>query len=349
MPKKIIDNPEKGSQLLKDMVKGHEEQLICEDILNLDRIANSISQHNTIFGSFWTNNRKLSFDHVKANSPTIKIAEKTQSHQLVKVFTRLVNIYVAKELLAFSPSHAILVNQELPNKTHPFIELCQFLGSNIDLTNFHTFRESIHRLSQEPSQPDPVRKILEDLAAESIQYPVYYCRGETNSTEDVPVPYTHCTRPIRSYMDLLVHRLLLNSINKIKMRITPNTLQLACKHSNNIIQRMKNISFQIQLSLLSFGLKKTPIKGDCTVLQFDENSILVFSPELWLKYRIPLSPSDYEVTYNEPEKTLTYRWKASGKQDQNHSVTIKPFNFIKIQFMVSEPPNSQLRALLPKF
>jgi exoribonuclease R len=329
------------------MVKEHEEQLISEDILNLNHIANSISQHNTIFGSFWTNNRKLSFDHVKENAPTFKIVEKSQSHQLVKVFTRLVNIYVAKEILAFSPSHAILVNQELPNKTHPFIELCHFLRCDVDLTNIHSFRESIHRLSIVQSQQGPIREILEDLAAESIQYPVYYCRGDGIS-EDVPMTYTHCTRPLRSYMDLLVHRLLLNSINKIKMRITPNTLQLACKHSNNIIQKMKNISFQIQLSLLSFGLKKVPIKGDCTVLQFDENSILVFSPELWLKYRIPLSPLEYELNYNEPEKTLTYRWKASGMQYQNHSVTIKPFNLLKIQFMVSEPPNSQLNAFLPK-
>jgi len=342
------------------MVKEHQEQLICEDIVNLHKIANSISQNDSsIFGSFWTNHRKkLSFDHVKENSTTtFKTAEKSQSIQLVKVFMRLVNIYVAKEILAFSPSHAILVSQELPSKTHPFIELCHFLGLEIDLTSIHSFQESINKLITEHSTVNGsiVREILEELATECILYPVYYCRGESNpsNNDDRQIPYTHCTRPIRSYLDILVHRLLINSINKIKIRITPNTIQLACKHSNNIIQRMKNIYNQIQLALLSFSLKKVPIKGDCTVIQFDENSILVFSPELLLKYRIPLSPLEYEVNYNEPEKTLTYRFKSdSGNQNTNEknspSVTIKPFSLLKIHFTVSEPPNSQLKALLPK-
>jgi DIS3-like exonuclease 2 len=198
---------------------------------SLDEVWSSVRQLNKIAvgmrqkrfgpgGALALNQSKIGFrlDAETMLPKSFHVQQRKDSNFMIEEFMLLANITVANHLYSHCGPLAFLRRHPEPNKNQlTFIaKTVESLGIKVDITS----AKSLNDLLTQVHVKDPwTHAVLTFLFTKPMQLAKYFVAGALDCSADqfkhyalnVPM-YTHFTSPIRRYPDVIVHRLLADSL-----------------------------------------------------------------------------------------------------------------------------------------
>ncbi|XP_053318305.1 DIS3-like exonuclease 1 isoform X2 [Spea bombifrons] len=219
-----------------------------------------------------------------------------QVHETIAECMILANHWVAKKICESYPQQALLRLHPPPRQEffQELKECAQAQGFSIDTRSNKALADSLDKANN-PSDPI-VNRLLRSMATQAMSNAQYFSTGSYTEEEFYHYglaldKYTHFTSPIRRYADIVVHRLLLASINK-----GPNDnlfgnrdLEELCGHINARNRAAQNCQKQsTELFQCMFFKDKDPDSDprctcDAIVYAIRTNGLLLFIPRYGIK------------------------------------------------------------------
>jgi ribonuclease R len=210
-----------------------KEGLYQEEILLLNDLAQRFRKQRFRNGAINFSSQEVRFKLDEKKKPIgIIVKESKEAHQLIEEFMLLANRIVATSL-----SKVKVNNKQIPfpyrvhdnpdeEKLTPFIAFAKKFGHGFDISSPEAIAASFNQMLMDV-HGKPEQHVLEQLGIRTMAKAKYatenighYGLGFEN--------YCHFTSPIRRYPDIIVHRILEQSINN-KIRIDKK-LDEKCKH-----------------------------------------------------------------------------------------------------------------------
>jgi len=209
-----------------------EEGLYQDEILLLNNIAQRLRKKRFDAGAINFSSTEVRFKLDENRKPIgIVVKESKEAHQLIEEFMLLANRYVAENISKIEinkkPVPFPYRVHDLPSeeKLLPFMAFARKFGHRFDTSSPELIAESFNTMLRDV-QGKPEQHVLEQLGIRTMAKAVY-------TTENIGhyglgfEHYCHFTSPIRRYPDVLVHRVLQESIEK---RIKPDKkMEQKCK------------------------------------------------------------------------------------------------------------------------
>jgi len=210
-----------------------EEGLYQDEILLLNNIAQRLRKKRFDAGAINFSSTEVRFKLDENRKPIgIVVKESKEAHQLIEEFMLLANKYVAENISKIEinkkPVPFPYRVHDLPSeeKLLPFMAFARKFGHRFDTSSPELIAESFNTMLRDV-QGKPEQHVLEQLGIRTMAKAVY-------TTENIGhyglgfEHYCHFTSPIRRYPDVLVHRVLQESIEK---RLKPDKkMEQKCKH-----------------------------------------------------------------------------------------------------------------------
>ena len=210
--------------------------LYKEEILLLNKIAQRFRKQRFKKGAINFSSQEVRFKlDEKAQPVGIMIKESKEANQLIEELMLLTNRTVAQYV-----SKMRVNKKEVPfpyrvhdtpdeTKLLPFVAFAKKHGHEFDTSTPRGIAESFNRMLND-AHGTPLQHVLEQLGIRTMAKAIY-------TTENIGHyglgfdHYCHFTSPIRRYPDVLVHRILQQSLHK---SIVPDKkLEQKCKHSSD--------------------------------------------------------------------------------------------------------------------
>ncbi|XXQ34895.1 DIS3-like exonuclease 1 [Plasmodiophora brassicae] len=233
---------------------------------------------------------------VKAERSDIALEgpEDLEFHEIVAEFMIAANSAVAEHIWEAFPGHALLRVHRSPDEErfNDLQRLVAAAGGHLDPSSNKSVAESLHQLASRRRDDPIVAKIVKSLTARVLTE-AQYCCAAGMSREDfrhygLAVDfYTHFTSPIRRYADIIVHRLLLDSLSQNNSRtclMEPSVLVPLCEHINERNRSAKlaqRDSADLFWSL--FITRRGCVVSEAIVIGFTTMGLNVFIPEFFRK------------------------------------------------------------------
>ena len=210
-----------------------EEGLYRDEILLLNSLAQRLRKKRFESGAINFSSQEVRFKLDEQGKPIgIVVKESKEAHQLIEEFMLLANRYVAENVSKIEinkkPVPFPYRVHDLPSedKLLPFMAFARKFGHKFDTSAPEKIAESFNTMLRDV-QGKPEQHVLEQLGIRTMAKAIY-------TTENIGhyglgfEHYCHFTSPIRRYPDVLVHRILLEILER---NIKPDKkLDQKCRH-----------------------------------------------------------------------------------------------------------------------
>uniref|UniRef100_A0A8C5MFD5 DIS3-like exonuclease 1 n=1 Tax=Leptobrachium leishanense TaxID=445787 RepID=A0A8C5MFD5_9ANUR len=219
-----------------------------------------------------------------------------QVHETIAECMILANHWVAKKIWESYPQQALL-RLHPPPRQEFFKELkdCALARRfTIDTRSNKALADSLDK-ANDPSDP-LINRLLRTMATQAMSNAQYFSTGSYTEDEFYHYglaldKYTHFTSPIRRYADIVVHRLLLDSVNKAsKDNLLGNKdLDELCRHINARNRAAQQCQKQsVELFQCMFFKDKDPERDlrctcDAIIYAIRTNGVILFLPRYGIK------------------------------------------------------------------
>ncbi|KAM4677957.1 DIS3-like exonuclease 1 isoform 2-T2 [Discoglossus pictus] len=219
-----------------------------------------------------------------------------QMHETIAECMILANHWVAKKICESYPQHALL-RLHPPPRQEFFTELrecARARGFTIDTRTNKALADFLD-CAEDPADP-MVNRLLRSMATQAMSNAQYFSTGSYTEDEFYHYglaldKYTHFTSPIRRYADIVVHRLLLASVNKgPRDNLLGNRdLDELCRHINSRNRAAQHCQKQsTELFQCMFFKDKDPESDercitDGIIYAIRTNGVLLFVPRYGIK------------------------------------------------------------------
>jgi ribonuclease R len=210
-----------------------KDGLYRDEILALNDLAQRLRQNRFDKGAISFSSQEVRFKLDEKKKPVgIMIKESKEAHQLIEEFMLLANRYVAENLgkIKFNnkpvPFPYRVHDNPDEEKLLPFVAFAKKFGHGFDTSSPDAIAASFNQMLNDV-HGKPEQHVLEQLGIRTMAKAKYTIEnvGHYGLGFD---HYCHFTSPIRRYPDVLVHRILEQSLNNT---IEPDKkLEDKCKH-----------------------------------------------------------------------------------------------------------------------
>ncbi len=207
--------------------------LFSDEILLLNSIAQRLRKKRFDNGAINFSSIEVRFKLDEKGKPVgIVVKESKEAHQLIEEFMLLANKYVAESVSKIKVNKKPLPFpyrvHDLPSeeKLLPFMAFARKFGHKFDMSSPEAIASSFNQM-QLDAHGKPEQHVLEQLGIRTMAKAVY-------TTENIGhyglgfEHYCHFTSPIRRYPDILVHRVLLQVLDK-NIRFEKK-MEAMCRH-----------------------------------------------------------------------------------------------------------------------
>lgn len=210
---------------IDDTVNVDREKEIVEGVLLLHQVASNLRRRRFTGGdngALRLDNVRLYFTLGEDGLPSdVGIYQQLEAHRLVEEFMLAANMTAAKRIADVFPKHSLLRCHPPPNEEKmkelqrniarlaPEAPPLEISSPGAIQASLQAIRESVGKAAGE---------MITLLCTKPMQNARYFCTGDEVGEKNwshyaLAVPrYTHFTSPIRRYPDIIVHRLLLESL-----------------------------------------------------------------------------------------------------------------------------------------
>ncbi|MEO5996017.1 MAG: ribonuclease R [Chitinophagaceae bacterium] len=213
-----------------------QDGLHKEEILILNKLAQSFRKKRFEKGAINFSSSEVKFKLDAQGKPIgIMVKESKEAHQLIEEFMLLANRIVAENVAK------VKVNKKpvpMPYRVHdtpdteklmPFVEFAKKYGHKFDTSTPQGIAASFNLMLDEV-KGKPEQHVLEQLGIRTMAKAVYTAQNIGHYGLGFE-HYTHFTSPIRRYPDILVHRVLLQVLDKA---VKPDEkMDIKCKHCSD--------------------------------------------------------------------------------------------------------------------
>lgn len=335
----VIDAHEKDGDLtpaiehLKSKSPEHTPESIAEDILNLNKLAQSMRARRFSGGALRLSRLRLHFElgldgyPIDAHPYYIK-----ESNQLIEEFMLLANMSVAKFIYKAFPQSALLRSHPAPKEDmlESFGYLMKALNIPFDTSSSGSLYTSLSKLEDWQHRP------VEELVTKAMNAAIYISTGTISQVEELwhyalNVPfYTHFTSPIRRYPDIVVHRQIQAAIDKMNGTLKegpeallekadpchdPAWVSEVSNHSNERKRSSRKAQDDSIKLFACLYLKKAPyVDEESIVLDVARNKLVVFSPQLCMRIKIEIAEKKgYYTRFDSHSRVLSVFEQPSKK------------------------------------
>ena len=207
------------------------------ELLTLDKIAKNIRKLRTAKGAISFEKPEVRFKLDDTGKPIgIYTKVRKDAHLLIEDFMLLANESIAKfgSKLKVGATHQPFVYRvhDKPDagKLEQFSEIAKRFGYNVNFKSAEEVAGAMNILLKKV-EGKPEQNVLESLAIRSMAKAEYTTKNIGHYGLAMEF-YTHFTSPIRRYPDVLVHRLVFESMNENHEFIAREELEEACRNSS---------------------------------------------------------------------------------------------------------------------
>ena len=316
---------------------------ITEKVKLLYGISKHLRDRRLDAGALRLDQPKLSFslDDESGKPNGIGVYQYRDSNRMIEEFMLLANMAVAHRIYKSNPKRAILRCHPPP---HPIMmedlsQLCTRYDIPFDVTSSLTISNSLAKIYEQIEGRERILPALILMCAKPFQNAKYFCTGSVEDESvyhhyalNVPV-YTHFTSPIRRYPDILVHRLLTNSLNKkFEFKGKIDELQAIANVCNDKKAAAKKASEQsTELFFNVYVMECGPLHEKGVVVGILDKAVDVLCVCLGIVKRVyceqlPLYKYEHEIELLKPKLTLYWRdekrlAKKNETKDLKESIT----------------------------
>jgi DIS3-like exonuclease 2 len=202
---------------------------VINDIMLMGKLAKQRRLQRLNNGALVLTTSKLTFKLDSLGNPEILgTYPMRDSNHLVEEYMLLANYLVAQELLLKYGKNGFIRNHGNPDQTglDELQNTFQILGYQLDITSSTTIQTCLNNITRNVNNKTTLA-IISNLLQKPIPRAMYMRAGDDplhwkHYALSIPY-YTHFTSPIRRYADVMVHRLLLGSIDAMNTTSTSNS------------------------------------------------------------------------------------------------------------------------------
>ncbi|XP_047139511.1 DIS3-like exonuclease 1 isoform X1 [Hydra vulgaris] len=281
--------------------------------------------------------------------------KKLEIHEVIAECMIFANHWVAKKLLNSFKSNSLLRCHPPPYQEYfgSLKDFAKAAGFELDTSSNKSLANSLDVCTMK----DPnINKVFRMLATQAMNVASYFSTGSLAAEKyyhyglalDV---YTHFTSPIRRYADVLVHRLLLASVNESSSDqnlLGNNDLQSICdymniKHREADHAQKASVQFFLSQYFKSNQSDDNICLADALVYNLRSNGVLVFVPRYGIKGVVLLRNKVGDVAY-EDSLSGCIVYKPGSLSTSNDRITIRCnnssrdvtlFSYLKIRICVN--------------
>ncbi|XP_054889759.1 DIS3-like exonuclease 2 [Poeciliopsis prolifica] len=353
---RLIEAPERlfSPDELPPIDAEHTVDEVHQAVLHLHSIAKNLRAQRFLGGALRLDQPKLSFtlDKETMTPQGCYIYEYRDCNKLVEEFMLLANMAAATHIYRAFPTLALLRRHPPPKaKLVKELEvLCNQLGLNMDFTSAGTIHKSLCAIYGDDEYSVYRRQVLNNMCSRPMQLALYFCTGTRLERENfrhyalnVPL-YTHFTSPIRRYPDIVVHRLLVASLNLGPLLgLSTEEVQMRALHCND----KKTLSKKVQelSSELYFGVfvkECGPLESKAMVMGVLDKSFDVLVIKYGVQKRIycksvaGLDSYRYQKVEKVPQLVLV--WTSDDEESSPVEQVISIFSVVDVQLKADEVP-----------
>mmetsp|Transcript_26086 Transcript_26086/g.62844 ORF Transcript_26086/g.62844 Transcript_26086/m.62844 type:complete len:1178 (-) Transcript_26086:293-3826(-) len=203
-------------------IEGVSLKEVAADLKIFNRIAMARRAHRFETGSLSLNRGKVGFALDENQMPVEMFSYTRQdSNRMIEEYMLLANLLVAEKIRSVFPDEALMRIQPPPDVPQ-MMDMQAFLkemGYEVGIRTGLELHKSLSELEGQTVNGTPIRAIVELLLTKPMMLAMYECAGSDEvkrlSCKHYALNfenYTHYTSPIRRYVDVVVHRMLLHAI-----------------------------------------------------------------------------------------------------------------------------------------
>lgn len=209
------------------------EGLFKEEIILFNEIAKKLRAQRFAKGAINFSSTEVRFKLDEKGKPIgIVVKESKESHQLIEEFMLLANRFVAQHFSKISvnekpiPAPYRVHDNPDEEKLLPFVAFARKFGHKFDTSSPESITNSFNQMLSEV-KGKPEQHVLEQLGIRTMAKAIY-------TTENIGhfglgfENYCHFTSPIRRYPDVMVHRLLQQTLDK--QFVIDKKMEAKCRH-----------------------------------------------------------------------------------------------------------------------
>jgi ribonuclease R len=335
---------------VQEIIEG-KEGLYKEEIVLLNEMAQKMRKLRFKHGAINFSSQEVRFKLDENSKPVgIVIKESKEAHQLIEEFMLLANRKVAGHL-----SKIKIHNKPLPvpyrihddpdeEKLVPFVAFAKKFGHKFDMSSPGKITESFNQLLKDV-QGKPEQHVLEQLGIRTMAKAKYTIENAGHYGLGFE-HYCHFTSPIRRYPDVLIHRVLQQSLTEAIQ--ADKKMEEKCKHcsereraameAERAANKYKQVEYMkdylgwefegIVSGVASFGFWVETIEHKCeglvslnSLLDFDtfrhdETDYCLTGQRSGKKFRMGDKVKIKVVAANLTKRQLDYEWVVEGKRKE---------------------------------
>jgi ribonuclease R len=335
---------------VQEIIEG-KEGLYKEEIVLLNEMAQKMRKLRFKHGAINFSSQEVRFKLDENSKPVgIVIKESKEAHQLIEEFMLLANRKVAGHL-----SKIKIHNKPLPvpyrihddpdeEKLVPFVAFAKKFGHKFDMSSPGKITESFNQLLKDV-QGKPEQHVLEQLGIRTMAKAKYTIENAGHYGLGFEY-YCHFTSPIRRYPDVLIHRVLQQSLTGAIQ--ADKKMEEKCKHcsereraameAERAANKYKQVEYMkdylgwefegIVSGVASFGFWVETIEHKCeglvslnSLLDFDtfrhdETDYCLTGQRSGKKFRMGDKVKIKVVAANLTKRQLDYEWVVEGKRKE---------------------------------
>lgn len=307
-------------------------------LFNLYHIANVLRKNRLDAGGLELNSINMKFEIDKMLPSVvsdIRSAKELPIHKTVAECMIFANHWVAKKICETFPHQSVLRKHPNPREAD-LLELQKLALTKGFYLEIQCNKELALSLEKAVDKNDPtVNQVLRILATRTMNQATYFCTGCCATEEFYHYglgldKYTHFTSPIRRYADVLVHRLLIATVDKTDFDtiLEKGEIEELCNHMNKKHKAAQDLEMDAKHLFLSFFIEELSSKNstsclvDGIIYSLLANGALVFIPKYGIKGAVYMCNKDKKVAIVKDE----VEWTDGYLEITDSSLTVKAEN-----------------------
>ncbi len=272
---------------------------IMKDVIHLHKIAQEMRRKRYENGSLRLDNSKVAISLDEGNPKDFSLYRTGSANHLVEEFMLAANIKAADIISESYPDNSLL-------RMHPEPNLEKLKGTSELLSDWlpcapklltessGAVQNSLKEIQRfYPDNPD-VAEIMTFMCTKPMQMALYFNTGDVENKElwrhyALSISrYTHFTSPIRRYPDIIVHRLLMASIQMVeKPNLGSVSISKVAEHANERKAASKAIQDKVcKLYLTQLFLKNPRILSGIVIGLGGPKFFDVYVPDIGMDIRV---------------------------------------------------------------